>query len=77
MSNSFFKVWKRWVDNRDAAGMQRLNTITKSIMLRRTKQGLQENGELSGLTEKSFYNLSVTLDKDEKEAYEKLLIFSK
>lgn len=57
--------------------MQRLNIITKSIMLRRTKQSLQESGELKGLTEKSFYNMTVTLDKEEKEAYEKLLNFSK
>lgn len=77
MSHLFFKVWKRWVDNRDAAGMQRLNTITKSIMLRRTKQSLQESGELKGLTEKKLYNMNVTLDKEEKEAYEKLLNFSK
>uniref|UniRef100_A0A1B6EVV9 Transcription termination factor 2 n=1 Tax=Cuerna arida TaxID=1464854 RepID=A0A1B6EVV9_9HEMI len=70
-------VWKKWVDNRNSAGLQRLNTITKTLMLRRTKEGLQEKGELKSLTEKKFDTIFINLDGDEQEAYEKILNFSK
>ncbi|XP_054258870.1 transcription termination factor 2 [Macrosteles quadrilineatus] len=70
-------VWKTWVDNRDAAGGQRLNTIIKSIMLRRTKKGLQEVGELKSLPEKKLNTVMIVMDKEEKIIYEKLLYFSK
>jgi len=70
-------VWKRWVDNKDAAGKQRLSTIMNAIMLRRTKEGLQTKGELTTLTDKQYHSIHITLDKEEQESYEKLLLLSK
>lgn len=46
-------------------------------MLRRTKEGLQQKGELKSLTEKHFHKIFITMDEEEKRAYEKLLNFSK
>ena len=31
------KVWKLWVDNKSAMGQQRMNTLVKCLLLRRTK----------------------------------------
>ncbi|XP_034249366.1 transcription termination factor 2 [Thrips palmi] len=69
-------VWKRWVDNKNAAGMQRLNTMMKSLMLRRTKEQLQEKGDLNCLPEKSSEQIDVHLDPEELELYEKVALFS-
>lgn len=69
-------VWKRWVDNKNDAGKQRLITIMKTIMLRRTKQELQEKGEVQSLPDKTVEIIEVSLDRNEKLAYQKILMFS-
>ena len=33
-----YKVWKLWVDNKTSQGQQRMNTLVKSMLLRRTKE---------------------------------------
>lgn len=70
-------VWRKWVDNRDAAGSQRLNTLTKSLMLRRTKKDLQAKGSLQTLKDKSESLIYVKLDDEELKVYKKMLDFSK
>lgn len=70
-------VWRKWVDNRDAAGSQRLNTLIKSLMLRRTKKDLQGKGSLQTLKDKSELLIYVKLDDDELKVYKKMLDFSK
>jgi transcription termination factor 2 len=70
-------VWRRWVDNKSAGGMQRLNTVMNSIMLRRTKEQLQSNGTLSCLPEKFVYDISVKLDAEEFRVYQTVLNFSR
>ncbi|XP_014614738.1 PREDICTED: LOW QUALITY PROTEIN: transcription termination factor 2-like, partial [Polistes canadensis] len=47
------RVWKRWVNNKNVAGHQRLATLMKSLMLRRTKQELQAQGALESLPNKN------------------------
>lgn len=69
-------VWKKWVDNKNAAGMQRLSTMMKSLMLRRTKQQLQEAGDLNCLPEKCAEKIDVHLDAEELVLYEKIALFS-
>ncbi|KAK3908389.1 Transcription termination factor 2, partial [Frankliniella fusca] len=69
-------VWKRWVDNKNAAGMQRLNTMMKSLMLRRTKEQLQAKGDLDCLPDKFYEKVDIHLDPDELKIYEKVAIFS-
>lgn len=71
------RVWKRWVDNKNAAGRQRLSTLMKTLMLRRTKQELQAKGDLECLPEKFIEEILVELDSQEQLVYEKVLIYSR
>lgn len=71
------RVWKRWVDNKDAAGRQRLATVMKALMLRRTKQELQTSGALDCLPEKFIEEVFVELDSHEQLVYEKVLVYSR
>ncbi|XP_029679622.1 transcription termination factor 2-like isoform X2 [Formica exsecta] len=71
------RVWKRWVDNKNAAGYQRLATVMKTLMLRRTKQELIEKGDLGSLPNKSIEEVMVKLDPQEQLVYEKILIYSR
>ncbi|KYQ50706.1 Transcription termination factor 2 [Trachymyrmex zeteki] len=71
------RVWKRWVDNKNAAGHQRLATVMKTIMLRRTKQELMSKGELKSLPDKSIEEVIVQLDQQEQLVYEKVLAYSR
>ncbi|CAK9798659.1 Transcription termination factor 2 [Anthophora quadrimaculata] len=71
------RVWKRWVDNKSSFGCQRLATVMKTLMLRRTKQELQANGGLESLPEKFVEEIFITLDPQEQLVYEKVLIYSR
>ncbi|XP_012532592.1 transcription termination factor 2 [Monomorium pharaonis] len=71
------RVWKRWVDNKSHAGHQRLATVMKTLMLRRTKQELMAKGELEILPDKSIEEVIVKLDHQEQLVYEKILIYSR
>ncbi|XP_050470437.1 transcription termination factor 2 isoform X1 [Bombus huntii] len=71
------RVWKRWVDNKSTAGRQRLATVMKTLMLRRTKQELQANGMLESLPEKFVEEILIKLDPEEQLVYEKVLIYSR
>lgn len=70
-------IWKRWVDNKNAGGQDRLNTVMRSIMLRRTKAQLQENCSTFNLPEKQYELIEVKLSKSETQVYQKILIFSR
>ncbi|XP_067004226.2 transcription termination factor 2 [Anabrus simplex] len=72
-----YSVWRRWVDNKNAAGLKRLTTVMKSIMLRRTKAILQESGNLGCLPDKNVHVVDITLAKEEFAVYEKILVFSR
>ncbi|XP_014476224.1 PREDICTED: transcription termination factor 2-like, partial [Dinoponera quadriceps] len=71
------RVWKRWVDNKNAAGHQRLATVMKTLMLRRTKQELQSQGRLESLPNKCVEEVTVKLDSQEQLVYEKILVCSR
>nr|CAD7443687.1 unnamed protein product [Timema bartmani] len=72
-----YMVWKRWVDNKNLAGQQRLKTVMNSIMLRRTKTQLQQEGSLQCLPQKEFHLIDVSLDEEESKVYQKVLVFSR
>ncbi|XP_075220225.1 transcription termination factor lodestar [Lycorma delicatula] len=72
-----FEVWKKWVEAKDETGTKRLNMLTKSLMLRRTKNILMSEGKLASLPEKLSMDVSVSLNKDELSLYEKVSQFSK
>ncbi|XP_038108247.1 transcription termination factor 2 isoform X1 [Culex quinquefasciatus] len=69
--------WKKWIDNKTAGGMVRLNTIMKSLMLRRTKQQLKEKGAIQCLPEKNIELIEVQLSKDEMNVYQRVLLYSR
>ncbi|XP_050421193.1 uncharacterized protein LOC126833731 [Adelges cooleyi] len=68
-------IWKRWVGNNDRIGSERLALIANVVMLRRTKQELSQLTSFN-LPTKTFQVVPVKLCKEEKEAYEQLLLFS-
>lgn len=68
--------WKRWID-KSAGGIQRLNTLMKTLMLRRTKAQLQDVGQLKKLPTKTYENISVKLSPNEMNIYQKILVFSR
>ncbi|XP_045453237.1 transcription termination factor 2 [Melitaea cinxia] len=70
-------LWKKWIDNKSLGGQERLNTVVRCIMLRRTKAQLQERGQLACLPPRTEHSTDVTLHKDEMNVYQKLLVFSK
>ena len=70
------QVWKRWVENKNDAGKQRLITLMKSLMLRRTKQELSAKGSLQSLPEKNVEIIELQLDPEEDLVYQKILLFS-
>lgn len=70
------KVWKRWVGNNDVAGQHRLSLIVRTLMLRRTKQELAKYTTFK-IPTKTVHEIEIELSKEERNAYEKLLQFSR
>ncbi|CAH2094820.1 unnamed protein product [Euphydryas editha] len=70
-------MWKKWIDNKSLGGQERLNTVMRCIMLRRTKAQLQERGQLTCLPPRDEHQTDVTLATDEMNVYQKVLVFSK
>ena len=72
------KLWKVWVDNGTSMGGQRLNTIVKSLLLRRTKS------QTSNVTGKAIVELpnkdvkehTITLNDAERKVYDRVFAFS-
>lgn len=70
--------WKRWIEvNKGKTSSPRVQTLLKSIMLRRTKQQLMESGEIESLPEKVYEQINVTMKREERFVYNKLMAFSK
>ncbi|XP_046397979.1 transcription termination factor 2-like [Ischnura elegans] len=72
-----FLTWRRWVDNKTAAGAQRLNMLMKSLMLRRTKEQLQSAGSLNSLPERQLHQIKIELEPEEQAVYDQILILSR
>lgn len=69
--------WKQFIEVKGAtAPSPRLLTLLKSILLRRTKTQLMESGEIDSLPEKSFEEIMVTLNPEEKKVYLKMMAYS-
>ncbi|CAH0728619.1 unnamed protein product, partial [Brenthis ino] len=71
------KMWQKWIDNKSIGGQERLSIIMQCLMLRRTKAQLQERGQLQCLPPRDLHEKEVTLDKEEMNVYQKVLVFSK
>lgn len=70
------KVWKRWVSNNDDVGKHSLSLLIKTLMLRRTKSKLTQFTTFN-LPTKEMITIEIELSKEERNAYEKLLQFSR
>ncbi|XP_008199533.2 transcription termination factor 2 [Tribolium castaneum] len=70
-------VWKHWVGDKSTGGAMRLHAVISSLMLRRTKAELMEKGVLESLPDRKWELVSVKLEKDEMDVYQKVLIFSR
>lgn len=73
LGHIFFSIqhWKRWVVQKGAGGQERLNTILKGLLLRRTKEQLQANNEIE-MPEKEEHVIDIFLDKEEMNVYQKV-----
>ncbi|XP_078264835.1 transcription termination factor 2 isoform X2 [Rhinoraja longicauda] len=65
-----FKLWKNQVDNRTSKGGERLNIITRSLLLRRNKGQLDSSGKpLVELPQRSNRSHRLKLSEDEEAVY--------
>ncbi|CRK97432.1 CLUMA_CG010821, isoform A [Clunio marinus] len=70
--------WKRWIEvNKGKDSSPRVQALLKSIMLRRTKQQLMESGEIASLPNKTFQQINVNMNREERFVYNKLMSFSR
>ncbi|XP_074044644.1 transcription termination factor 2 isoform X2 [Macrotis lagotis] len=73
-----FKLWKSQVDNGSSKGEERLNILTKSLLLRRTKDQLDSTGKpLVVLPQRRFQLHQLKLSEDEKAVYNVLFTKSR
>eukprot|EP00112_Aurelia_sp_Birch-Aquarium-sp1_P020318 Seg5208.2 transcript_id=Seg5208.2/GoldUCD/mRNA.D3Y31 product="Transcription termination factor 2" protein_id=Seg5208.2/GoldUCD/D3Y31 len=72
------KVWSRWVDDKSTRGTERMNTLVKSLLLRRTKDQTDTLGRpLVALPSRNSIVHNVSLTGNEKEVYDLLQHYSK
>ncbi|XP_008210074.1 transcription termination factor 2-like isoform X1 [Nasonia vitripennis] len=70
------QLWRRWVSPDTEEATHRLQVITTTLMLRRTKTELIAKGAIQSLPERRFDLIEVDLDSEEKVVYQKLLLYS-
>lgn len=68
--------WKTWIQTKGGASSERLQTLLKSILLRRTKDQLIASGEVQSLPTKTIKNYPVQLNSEERKVYAKFLALS-
>lgn len=69
------RYWRMWIETKKGSS-PRLQTLLKSILLRRTKQQLMETGEVQSLPEKQYEEFQVVLNREERSVYNRILSFS-
>ena len=73
-----YQVWKRWIDNKSAQSQERMNTLVRTLMLRRTKETKSNvtGDKIVSLPEKFKLEHKITLSEEEKKVYDKVFSFS-
>lgn len=69
-------TFKQWINPNSEAGVARLHTILKPLLLRRTKAELQIKGELQALPKKIINVERITMRSDEFSVYARVLVYS-
>ncbi|KAJ4933588.1 hypothetical protein JOQ06_030414 [Pogonophryne albipinna] len=73
-----FKLWKAQVDNGSNRGRERLNILTRTLLLRRTKTQLDSSGKpLVSLPDRTCEVHQLKLSKDEQAVYDVVFAQSK
>lgn len=67
--------WKRWIENSKGSS-PKVQVLLKSILLRRTKQELISSGEIESLPGKSYEEVIVLLNKEERYVYNRVMAYS-
>jgi transcription termination factor 2 len=70
------RYWRTWIETKRGSS-PRLQALLKSILLRRTKQQLQESGEIKSLPEKHIEQIKVSLNGEERAVYNRIMVLSK
>ena len=73
-----YQVWKKWIENNSVQGQERMNTLVRTLLIRRTKE------QTSSITGKKLVELPakyseehrIILGKEEKNVYDKVFGFS-
>jgi len=73
-----YAVWKKWIDNKSSQSQERMNTLVRTLLLRRTKE---QKSTVTGQTivdlpAKHKEEHKISLSKEEKEVYDKVFGFS-
>ena len=73
-----YGVWKRWIDSKSAQSQERMNTLVRTLLLRRTKDQKSNvtGNTLVSLPEKIKLEHKIQLNQEEKEVYDKVFSFS-
>ena len=73
-----YQVWKRWIDNKSSQSQERMNTLVRTLLLRRTKEQKSNvtGDKIVNLPEKFRLEHKIQLSEDEKKVYDKVFSFS-
>merc|ERR1719422_2695049 len=73
-----YQVWKKWIDNKSAQSQERMNTLVRTLLLRRTKEQKSNvtGTKLVNLPEKFKLEHKIQLNDEEKKVYDKVFSFS-
>merc|ERR1712112_327982 len=73
-----YQVWKRWIDNKSSQSQERMNTLIRTLLLRRTKEQKSNvtGTKLVNLPEKFKLEHKIQLNDEEKKVYDKVFSFS-
>ncbi|XP_053597878.1 transcription termination factor 2 isoform X3 [Microplitis demolitor] len=72
-----YHTFRNAVGCQSASGNQRLTTFIKTFMLRRTKEDLQNKGDMERLPDRTSETIIIELDSEERSVYNKVLAYSK
>uniref|UniRef100_A0A0K2SVL4 Transcription termination factor 2 n=1 Tax=Lepeophtheirus salmonis TaxID=72036 RepID=A0A0K2SVL4_LEPSM len=73
-----YRVWKTWVENKTSQGQTRMNTLIKSLLLRRTKdqKSSTTGNAIVDLPKKTIIEHSIKLKENEQKVYDKVFSLS-
>ena len=73
-----YQVWKRWIDSKSSQSQERMNTLVRTLLLRRTKEQKSNvtGDKIVNLPEKFRLEHKIQLNEEEKKVYDKIFSWS-